>query len=100
MEAVIALEAQTRIALGGPKTDLYSKAKILQIIMRNVQQFFDIRIQGAITKTTSSKLFDIRHLRCARDITGLCLPGMSRRPIWKDGTSLEDIIAYNLALAS
>ena len=99
MEAAIAFEAQTRIALGGPRTDLFNKATFLQVILRNVQVTCDIRKQGDTCKSTFAQLFDSRHTRCARDITGVWLSGISRRPVWKEGEILEELISLNLALA-
>ena len=99
VEAAIAFEAQTRIALGGPKTDLHDKAKLLQIILRSVHSTCDIRRRGDTRKTTYAQLFDPRHVRSARDIAGVWLSRVSRRPIWTDGQAIEELIAFNLALA-
>ena len=99
MEAVIAFKAQTRVGIGGPKADLFCKANLFHTILKYIHTTHDIRVSHGTKKVNYTQLFDPRHLRCARDITGVWLQGISRRPLWPQHLLTEEIIAYNLALA-
>ena len=57
-------------------------------------------INGGANKVSFTKAFTPRLVRCARDITGIWLPGIGRRPLWNSFREVEKLIAANLHVAS
>ena len=99
-EAALALEIDTDVKLGGPKADWATKANLMRIGIRNIHSTFDLRLESQRNQPSFKQLFDARIRRCARDVTGLWLHGLGRRPLWQNGIAVEHAITIKLHFAS
>jgi ribonuclease HI len=98
-EMALAIEADTAICLGGPGADWATKARILKNTFRCLHTLSDWRLNGQTKSSNFKQIFDSRILRCVRDVTGVWLFGIGRRPLWKQGAIVEQAITINLFLA-
>ena len=99
LEAVLALEADTQVCLGGLGADWKYKAQLFETAFKSIHNTFDIRVVGKHTKTAFVQLFQSRFLKNTRETTGLWHKGIARRPKWKQGQQVDDAININLVLA-
>ena len=89
MELVIGIEADTRVHLGGIMLDLATKAIKLSEILRFLVSNMGLYVNDNANKFSFQKAFSPRLVRCTRDITGIWLPGISRRPLWNSSHEVE-----------
>ena len=97
-ELAIALEAVTRIVLGGPTADLATKAALVQLGFRALARNRSMR-NSSDAVVSFARAFEPRISRVAIDLCGLWLPGLMRRPLWHHREGLTNFIALNIAWA-
>ena len=100
MELVIGIEADTRVHIGGIMVDLATKATKLAEMLRYLVTNIGLYINDDANKINFKKSFSPRLVRCTRDIPGIRLPGVGRRPLWSSLRDTEKLIAANLHVAS
>ena len=53
-------------------------------------------MNGRDVKMNFKELFATRHFKCTRDVTGIWLPGITRRPEWNNFVHIEKLLAANI----
>ena len=99
VEIAIALEIETGVGIGGPNADPCAKANMVVKILRFIVSEVGVTLSGDKSKQSFKKLFAPRLLKCARDLTGTWLHGISRRLVSSRHDVTEAAIAANLCLA-
>ena len=98
-ELALAIEMDTGVGLGGPCADLHAKSDTVVKILRFLVSTIGVQLNGEKSRQSFKSLFAPRLMKCTRDVTGVWLNGINRRPVWIRHDDTELATAANLCLA-
>ena len=78
----------------------FKKHKLLRIYCALLRLHSLLKVDGQSKCSNYKALFNSRLLKCSRDICGVWLPGICRRPIWPNNDKLEKLLAANVNVAA